>query len=216
MLTSTERLLDAGYGARVFSEHDLERVFGGSPACRYGLVNRALARSELVRLRRGVYCLGDKYREELHRFHVAAALVPLSYVSFESALSYHGWIPERVVPVLSACQRRSLTAETRLGTFRYKRIPVRTFTWFRSVARVEVSPAQVYLVADPLRALADFVHHSDVRRPSLDYLVEGLRVYPDELEALSAADFDELMPVHRSPRVRTFLTELRRELGMPQ
>jgi hypothetical protein len=57
MLASTEKLKYAGFGERVFTDKDLARFFGGTPARRYGLVNKGLAKGELIRIRRGVYIL---------------------------------------------------------------------------------------------------------------------------------------------------------------
>ncbi len=120
MLASTEKLQEAGFGERVFTDRDLARFFCGTPARRYGLVNKALAKKELVRIRRGVYILAKKYRTtKPSQFVVASRTVPGSYVSFESALSYHGWIPERVAVVTSVIyQRRTRTFETPLGEFK--------------------------------------------------------------------------------------------------
>jgi len=57
MLRSTEIIQQAGFGERIFTERELAHLFGGTPARRYGLVNKALAKNELVKIRRGVYIL---------------------------------------------------------------------------------------------------------------------------------------------------------------
>lgn len=93
----TEIILKQDFKEKVFSDRQLERATGGGAARRYGLVNRAPKAQELIRLRRGLYVLPPKYRSEPpHPFAIAQALEPGSYVSFETALSTHGWIPERV------------------------------------------------------------------------------------------------------------------------
>src|SRR5277367_82508 len=107
MQTLTEQLIDGGLRNKVLSERQLERVTGGGAARRYALVNRALKAHELVRVRRGIYILPPKYRTEApHPFPLAQALEPGSYVSFETALSTHGWIPERVHIVASVIPGR--------------------------------------------------------------------------------------------------------------
>ena len=62
-------------------------------------VRRQLARwtraGRVVQLRRNVYLLGQPWRRiEPHPFVVANALQRPSYVSLQSALAYHGMIPE--------------------------------------------------------------------------------------------------------------------------
>jgi predicted transcriptional regulator of viral defense system len=62
---------------------------------------------ELVRLQRGLYVLADRYRAQpCHSFAVAQAFAPGSYISFETALAYHGWIPERVFVTASVVPGR--------------------------------------------------------------------------------------------------------------
>jgi predicted transcriptional regulator of viral defense system len=95
----TDSVTHAGLADRVFGENELRDVLGGRDARRYGLVNRALKDGSLRRLKRGVYVLNSRYRKEpLHPFAVAQSLHPGSYVSFETALSYHGWIQKPSLP----------------------------------------------------------------------------------------------------------------------
>jgi predicted transcriptional regulator of viral defense system len=92
---------------RVFNERQLSELLGGGDARRYGLVNRALKDGSLIRLKRGVYTLAKAHRSApMHPFAVAQALLPGSYISFESALAYHGWIPEAVLVTASVTPGR--------------------------------------------------------------------------------------------------------------
>jgi hypothetical protein len=110
----TDSVTHAGLADRVFGENELRDVLGGRDARRYGLVNRALKDGSLRRLKRGVYVLNSRYRKEpLHPFAVAQSLHPGSYVSFETALSYHGWIPEAVFTTASVTPgRKTLSFDT--------------------------------------------------------------------------------------------------------
>jgi predicted transcriptional regulator of viral defense system len=111
--TLTESVLQQGLGNKVLTDAQLQRVLESSPAARYALVNRALKANELIRIRRGLYTLSPHLRTEpVHPFGVAQAIVHGSYVSFETALSHHGWIPESVRVVASVVPaRKSLTIE---------------------------------------------------------------------------------------------------------
>ena len=107
MSSLAQQVTAAGLADHILSERQLGNLLGGGDARRYGLVNRALKDGSLLRVKRGTYLLGKRYRSEaIHPFPVAQALVPGSYVSFESALAHHGWIPEAVfvtASVLSTC-----------------------------------------------------------------------------------------------------------------
>ncbi len=214
MLSSTEQILDAGYGARVFDERDLARIYGGSAARRYGLANKAMKKGELVRLSRGTYCLGSRYRTaEISKYYAASRVAPWSVVSLHSALSFHGWIPERVEGVTSVTDgKRETIYETPLGPLRYTPVPVRPYSWLRRTSRHETR-GQPFLMAEPLRALADYVYVSRTEWSGLDEVVEGLRIDSDELEALDRDDFDEVRSIYRSRRVVTFLEQLQAALG---
>ncbi|MDP8248943.1 MAG: hypothetical protein P9M00_12445 [Candidatus Tritonobacter lacicola] len=89
------------------------------------LVHRAIEKGEVLRLRPGLYCLAPDYRKsDPHPFVIAAALHLPSHVSLESALSYHGLIPEAVFQVSSVTIQRSRSFKTPLGTFVFHRVPV--------------------------------------------------------------------------------------------
>jgi predicted transcriptional regulator of viral defense system len=91
-----------GLAGRIFNERQLAELLGGSDARRYGLVNRALRDGSLIRVKRGTYVLGEAQRSDpIHPFALGQSLVPGCYISFESALAYHGWIPETALVTAS-------------------------------------------------------------------------------------------------------------------
>src|SRR3546814_16545573 len=107
-------LSDGKLAGRVFDERQLAEAIGGSDARRYALVNRALKDGTLIRLKRGTYLFPQSSRAEAPPpFAVAQALLPGSYVSFETALSYHGWLPVAVYVTASATPGR--LEERRVG-----------------------------------------------------------------------------------------------------
>src|SRR4030066_249642 len=97
MKALTEKIMETPLVNRVFNDVQSGRVLGGSEARRYGLVNRALQAGELHRVKRGLYVLDDKYRDyPVHPFALAQVFEAGSYISLETALAHHGWIPEAV------------------------------------------------------------------------------------------------------------------------
>jgi len=87
-------------------------------------VRRQLSRwvkgGRLLQLRRGLYALAPPYRKvKPHPFLVANRLVPGSYVSLQSALAYHGLIPEHVPVTTSVTTGRPQRQESPLGSFVY-------------------------------------------------------------------------------------------------
>jgi predicted transcriptional regulator of viral defense system len=213
MQTLTEILVTAHPRACVTAE-DVAHYIPGSDDARYGLVKRAIGAGELVRLRRGLYCLAPAYRRApLNLFSLAQYVYGPSYISLESALSHHDWIPEGVYSVTSVCTGESRTFRTPVATFRYSRVPQNIF--YAAVARETTSDAgDVMLIARPVKALADYVYvyRKDWETP--EPAIQSLRIDPEDLAGVSADDIDAAMESYRSNRVLRFLSALRREYGV--
>lgn len=216
MTPLTEMIIESGYAERPLSARQLERLLGGGSGRRYGLVNRALKSNELLQVRRGLYVLANKYRRhDIHPFVLAQHLLPGSYVSGESALSFHGWIPEAVRSVLSITAKgKSLSYEHEtLGKFEFRRMTVNSGYFLQAVARYELQH-QVTLIAEPLRALLDMVYLRKLPWQGLDFLLSGLRIEEELLQSVTWLDLTRLLDVYKGKREREFINELQRSLGL--
>lgn len=195
---------------RVFNERQLSELLGGGDARRYGLVNRALKDGSLIRLKRGVYALAKAHRSApVHPFAVAQALLPGSYISFESALTYHGWIPEAVLVTASVTPGRK-TLEipaTEFGSFKYHPLAIADYRFLGGVERVTFDKLTAF-VARPLRALMDLVALRKVEWSGLDWLTSGMRIDDEALLALTETDFAAVKSVYKHKAVNAFLSEL--------
>lgn len=213
MLNSTETLLDNHYGDKIFTDQDLFRVFDGSSARRYGLVNKALKKGEWLRLHRGVYILNQKYRTKMvGKYFIAGNMVHGSYISLESALSYHNLIPERVEMVTCVTfSGRTRFIKNKLGGFKYLKIPVNKYEFLTGVERAEID-GKAFLIATPLRAIADYVYEKKIKWSGIDFLIENLRIEEEELLNIPGQQFDDLMLVYSTKRVLHFLEKLRETL----
>lgn len=216
MQTLTENLIERGLRDRPLSERQLERIIGDSPARRYGLVNRALKASELIRVRRGLYVLAPQLRtHSLHPFALAQAIEPGSYVSLETALSHHGWIPENVRVTASVVPGRksSQVDHPVLGSFTFHPLALHRTHFLESVWR-EQFDGQTALVASPLRALMDLVTFRKVEWSGLTWLTESLRIERDTLKSISRGPLHTLATVYKQKRPNDFLTKLAQALDL--
>ncbi len=162
----------------------------GIPARRIRLqLVRWVKSGRLVRLRRGVYTLGEPYRRGApHPFLAANLLKRASYVSLHSALAYYGLIPESVPAVTSVTTLRPERLATPVGFFIFRNVRKPMFHGFRAV---EVAPAQTAFVALPEKALLDLVHLTP--KADTNAYLEELR-----LENLERLDRHYLMDMARS------------------
>lgn len=210
MTALVKEISKAGLAGRILEERQLSELVGGSAARRYGLVNRAIKDGALVRIKRGTYVLASDYRAEpVHPFAVAQSLLPGSYISFETALSYHGWIPESVFTTASVSPgRKSLEYATEaFGTFVFHSLAIHDYRLLTSVDRVVIGK-QTALVAQPMRAILDLVALRKQPWQGLEWLTSGMRVDEAQLFALKRADFAALKPVYKHKAVNRFLDQL--------
>ena len=215
MTPLAKQIIDSGKGNRILTDRQIARLIGGSAESRYGLVNRAIKAGDLLRVRRGLYVLSNGLRDApVHPFALAQQIVPGSYVTGESALSYHGWIPEAVRSVLSATTAKSATYEHEiLGNYEFRRLTVRPGYFLEAVSR-EVFQGQVALVAEPMRALMDLVYLRKVPWQGLNFLQEGLRIDRESLTKTPSTDITPMLAIYKGKRERAFIEELLRELGL--
>jgi Predicted transcriptional regulator len=215
MQTLTQRIIDQGLANRLLSDTQLARLLDGSAQRRHNLVNRAMKAGELVRLRRGAYVLDDRFRTyPAHPFALAQAFVAGSYVSFETALAYHGWIPEAVYT--TACVtpgRKTLTRDHPLfGSFSFHPLAIAPGHFLVQVERLQ-AVQQTMLVAKPFRALMDLVCLRKVEWQGMGWLVDGLRIDHEHLRNVADTDIRMLGAVYSQKRVKSFLHAFARELG---
>jgi hypothetical protein len=220
MQTLTETVLEKS-DTGIFTLMEMARWAGGSSNRQFALLKRALKSEEIIRIHRSLYCLAAKYlRRKLDPLVFAQRIYGPSYISLETALSYHGWIPEAVYAITSASLGRSREIETPLGHFSFTRIPQKVF--YADVVRIEKETGdhgdrrpyavESFLIASPLKALSDYMYAHRLDWTSVDPVIESLRVDRKLLSDILAGDFDRLIAGYTSRRVRRFLEGLRKDL----
>lgn len=195
-----------------FTTQDVAALFPGSEDRRYGLVKRALASGEIIHIRRGLYCLAPRYQKKsVNLYALAQQVYGPSYISLESALSWHGWIPEAVHAITTASFKKSKEFTTPLGIFSYERVPQEVF--YAEVERVTDASGNVFLMATPLKALADYVYVHRKDWTGIEPAVDSLRIEPEELEQVTADAIEALVRNYSNSRVKRFLEGLGKDLN---
>jgi hypothetical protein len=216
----TESVLEKS-DAGTFTLMEMARWVGGSSNRQFALLKRALKSGEVIRIHRGLYCLSSKYlRRKLDPLVLAQRIYGPSYISLETALSHHGWIPEALYAITSSSLSRSREFETPLGHFSFTRIPQRVF--YTDIIRIEKDSGnksepgfhtgESFLMASPLKALADYVYAHKLDWISASPVIESLRVDESSLAGIDSESFDRLLANYSSRRLRQFLEGLRKDL----
>lgn len=113
-----------------------------------GKIARMIHAGQLLQLRRGLYAT----RRDIHPYGLAASIYGPSYVSFETALAFHGLIPEAVHEITSATLKRAKAFENAFGRYTYRNVPRRVFP----VGIVRITEGGIpFLIASPTKALCD-------------------------------------------------------------
>ncbi len=198
------------------SLQDITALETGGDNKRYALVKRAIASGELVHIRRGLYSLPPIYQKKrLSPYCVAQHIYGPSYISLESALRYHNWIPEAVYSITSVSFKNSKDFDTPLGHFSYQRIPQKVlYAGVDHQTDATDRTDTMFLMASPLKALADYVYAHKRNWCSIQPVIESLRVEPEEFEQLTADEFDVITENYNSRRVKRFCDGLRKDLQL--
>ena len=211
-------------------KRNLLKILGGWPKCYIGsgdlspylecskgslhsLLKRAVKEGVLIRLKRDFYLIADKILKiKPEAFEIAPLLYGPSYVSLESALSFHGWIPEAVPTITCACSKKNRKFETYAGLFMYYRIPV--FAFHLGVSSYDMTNlVATFLMADPWKAIADLVYLRKKHWPNIVALANDMRV---ELELMQHSDLAllvKLSEIYPSERVQKALKILAKDLN---
>jgi hypothetical protein len=159
----------------------------------------------VIRVKKGLYVLGDDYRSRPFSRELLANLIyGPSYVSLDSALQHHGLIPEHVEAVTSVTTGRSRAFETPVGNFTYRQVPLAAF--HIGMNRVEETPGKAYLIADAEKALADKIfdeRNIGVATPGrmLEYLLDNLRLDEAGLARLDPVLASDIAGRYRSRKL---------------
>jgi hypothetical protein len=216
MQTLTEKVFQLSPPGGLFDETVIRNLFPDrSEGARKVIVHRAVSKGEIIRLKPGLFLLSEEFRKsQAHPFVIAGMLHSPSHISLESALSFHGFIPEAVFQVSSVTSARSRTYKTPIGFFSYRRVPL--YYPKVGVKSEKIDKNSWAFVATPLRAIADLVYiRKEVmwENRGLSFLTESMRIEVEDLRNMSFKGLDKLFDSFRNKRTRDYLRQLFMEMS---
>ena len=158
-----------------------------------------------------LYLIKNSRTPLVNSFEISTIIYGPSYVSFESALSYHGWIPEAVRTTTCATVKRAKEFETPLGIFSYEHIPIEAFSF--GVEQHQQGPLTLF-IASPVKALADIIYARKRIWTSIDDLFEDLRIDIESFQNSDKKVLIELIKNYPSPSVKKILNVLLKGLRL--
>ncbi|MFY7994467.1 MAG: type IV toxin-antitoxin system AbiEi family antitoxin domain-containing protein [Bacteriovoracaceae bacterium] len=177
-------------------------------------LKRACQKGDLVRVRNGLYLLGEEYRARPYNpFEIANYIREPSYVSLESALSYYGLIPEAVYTTTSVTTNPNLEQETPVGHFSYSHLRSNYFNFgFYRAKEGEYR----FLIATPLKALVDYIVLKKKFYTAVEDIEADLRFDFEEFKTyktyVSEEKIDEMLLLYKTHRIQVILKEIKKKL----
>ena len=207
--------LKAKLSSEVFTQADISIALGDyrQQAIHSG-ISRSLRSGDILKLKRGLYLFGERLRRDpISLFSISNRMYAPSYVSFESALSHHGLIPEAVYVTTSACYlRKKKQFNTLIGDFTFDYVPGAPF--FQGVGYA--TNGRNTLIANPLKALFDLIYQRKVLYSDLEDLESDLRIDIDSLQEYIAGYsykvMEQLAVSYRKKNITTIFLSIAREM----
>jgi predicted transcriptional regulator of viral defense system len=141
----------------IFTSLELQRFLDISKTATQKILERYTKKGVFVRLRKGYYALKSKPPSS---FYIANVVYRPSYISFESALSYYGMIPESIFSITSATSKPTQTFQILGKNFYYLKIKKEAFTGYY---KRQVNNESI-LIAEPEKALADYFYFVSLKK----------------------------------------------------
>jgi predicted transcriptional regulator of viral defense system len=118
-------------------------------------LSRWVSRGRIIRIHKGWYTLRDPFRRVRLDLNVVACTIKRgSYVSLQSALAYHGMIPEYVAETTCVTTGRPFSIDSPVGRIGYRHVKRDLFFGYEQ----EISGVQEAYIASPEKALLDLFY----------------------------------------------------------
>ncbi|MBU1702949.1 hypothetical protein KJ951_00960 [Patescibacteria group bacterium] len=137
----------------IFSLKDIRPI---APNFYRGRLNDWQKKGYIKKIVNKYYIFTDVAVNEPLLYLIANKIYYPSYVSLETALSYHGLIPEAVYGITSVSTKRTYSFNTHFAAFSYCKISPRLFFGYN----LEKLNGYYVKMASPEKAVLDFFYHS--------------------------------------------------------
>ena len=158
--------------------------------------------NNLIKLKRGLY----ETNKATDPFVIANALLSPSYISFETALSYYGMIPERVYVIKSASFKKNKKKEYKnsFGLFIYQDVNSKAYPY--DINAIEIDGLKV-MIASREKALLDLlsvISPRNNKKELLELLFDDLRIDEVLFDELDKNRIIELCDLYSSKTLNIF------------
>lgn len=146
---------------------------------------------------------------------LASAIYGPSYISFESALSFWGLIPEKVVGTMSATfgKNKSKRFESIFGLFLYRDIPSAAFPY---EVYIRNEGERSFLIAGKEKCLCDTLYRESPlssEKRLCEYLFENLRIDESDFYSANQLLISDLCDLYKSTNLKLLKSFVQKKIG---
>lgn len=147
---------------KIFSPLEFRRVFDVSKYAAQWFLKSHTKKRLFIKLKNGLYVLADNLPSG---YSIANRLYEPSYISFDTALSYYGIIPETIYTITSATSKTTRAFEVEGISYDYKKIKKEAYSGYKAIKYLD----ETILMAEPEKSLADFLYFVVLKKRQLYY-----------------------------------------------
>lgn len=160
-------------------------------------ITRMINSKEIIQVKRGIFVDTDDQTYSTNS--LSSIIYGPSYISFESALSFYGLIPERVTAITCASYNKNKNKKfhTPIGNFYYLYIPSKVFPYDTIISGKE---NQKFIIASAEKAICDSLFRVKNIKTVTELkklLIEDWRIDFEILRNLNIDSFQFLLPLYR-------------------
>ena len=158
-------------------------------------ITNMIKNHEIIQIKKGLFF---DPKDTYSIFSLSALIYGPSYVSFQSAMSFYGLIPERTDAITCAVYNKTKNKkfETPAGNFFYYHIPDQVFP---HDIIIQEENGQNYLIATPEKAVCDSIYQVKKleNQSDIDSLLQDWRFDLELLKSLDQDSLQFLLPQYR-------------------
>ncbi len=160
-------------------------------------ITRMINSKEIIQVKRGIFLYADDQTYSLNS--LSSIIYGPSYISFETAMSFYGLIPERVTAITCASYNKNKNKKfhTPIGNFYYFYIPSKIFPYDTIIMGKN---DRKFIIASAEKAICDSlfrIKNIQTNTELTKLLLEDWRIDFEILKNLNMDSFQFLLPLYR-------------------
>lgn len=156
----------------------------------------------IQKIKNGLYLFSNK-KELISSEYLAFKIYNPSYISLEWALHYYGLIPEIVYNITSISTKATRKFKNSFGVFIYRNIKKELFWGYKK----EEKNGQIYLIAEPEKALLDYIYFNLSKIKSADD-IEELRLNYSLIKKLDVKKLKEYTTLFKNKKIEEIIKKI--------